>query len=348
MDNPYITVIELNTGAGGVSLGLKKVGDFENIVTVIDNKRAFETYAKNFRRSNIVLGDIADMDFTCYQEDAIDLIWASLPAEPYAVAGYNKLDKHDPRNTIFFNYCRIIREVIPKMFVFDAIKGLYTKDDGIVYEYMCMYMEKMGYVIEEKVLNAWDYDIAQKRERLIIVGVLKSEYEYRIENDVHFKFPEPSKKKKLVLRDVIGPGLVSYDPGDCASYSKEKKLVLKLVPPGGCWIDLPDDVKIEYMGKSINQKGKQRGGKRGVAKRLSWDEPAPTLIKSPVQKQTERCHPERTRPLTVYEYKLIQSFPETYKFSGSIVDQYKQIGSSMPPMLVKCIAESIKRYIFMI
>lgn len=72
------------------------------------------------------------------------------------------------------------------------------------------------------------------------------------------------------------------------------------------------------------------GGKTGMARRLSWDEPSLTLTCSPAQKQTERCHPEETRPLNVREYARIQSFPDSWIFSGSMSSQYKQIGNAVP------------------
>ena len=78
-----------------------------------------------------------------------------------------------------------------------------------------------------------------------------------------------------------------------------------------------------------------------MARRLSWDEPSLTLTCSPAQKQTERCHPEETRPLTVREYARIQSFADDWEFSGSIAQQYKQIGNAVPPQGVVELAKAI-------
>tara|TARA_B100001964_G_C13726705_1_gene376997 strand:- start:76 stop:438 length:363 start_codon:yes stop_codon:yes gene_type:complete len=72
------------------------------------------------------------------------------------------------------------------------------------------------------------------------------------------------------------------------------------------------------------------GGKTGMARRMSWNEPSLTLTCHPAQKQTERCHPEETRPFTVREYARIQSFPDEWKFAGKITSQYKQIGNAVP------------------
>ena len=85
------------------------------------------------------------------------------------------------------------------------------------------------------------------------------------------------------------------------------------------------------------------GGKTGMARRLSWDEPSLTLTCSPAQKQTEgcRCHPDETRPLTVREYARIQTFPDSWIFSGSLTSQYKQIGNAVPVNLAFAVGRSL-------
>jgi len=110
-----------------------------------------------------------------------------------------------------------------------------------------------------------------------------------------------------------------------------------LVPAGGYWRDLPTDIQKEYMKASFYH----TGGRTGMARRLSWDEPSLTLTCSPAQKQTERCHPEETRPLTIREYARIQTFPDNWKFTGSVTSQYKQIGNAVPVNLAFHIGNSI-------
>jgi DNA (cytosine-5)-methyltransferase 1 len=101
---------------------------------------------------------------------------------------------------------------------------------------------------------------------------------------------------------------------------------MELVSEGGYWRDLPDEIQREYMGGSYHL----GGGKTGMARRLAWDEPSLTLTCSPMQKQTERCHPEETRPLTVREYARVQTFPDSWEFAGPVSSQYKQIGNAVP------------------
>ena len=137
--------------------------------------------------------------------------------------------------------------------------------------------------------------------------------------------------------EYCNEGQVKNDEVKFVPESEKKKKVLKLVPPGGCWIDLPEEIQKEYMGKSYYS----GGGKRGMARRISWDEPCLTLTCSPSQKQTERCHPDETRPFTVREYARIQSFPDEWEFSGGIGEKYKQIGNAVPVELARNVGEEI-------
>ena len=98
-----------------------------------------------------------------------------------------------------------------------------------------------------------------------------------------------------------------------------------------------EEVAKEYMGKSYFS----GGGRRGMARRIAWDEPCLTLTTSPSQKQTERCHPDETRPFTVREYARIQSFPDSWNFAGSVGEQYKQIGNAVPAELARRIGLQI-------
>jgi DNA (cytosine-5)-methyltransferase 1 len=101
---------------------------------------------------------------------------------------------------------------------------------------------------------------------------------------------------------------------------------MELIPEGGYWRDLPLNLQKKYMAGSFEL----GGGKTGMARRLSWSEPSLTLTCNPAQKQTERCHPKETRPLTVREYARIQTFPDDWEFVGSTSSQYKQIGNAVP------------------
>jgi DNA (cytosine-5)-methyltransferase 1 len=179
--------------------------------------------------------------------------------------------------------------------------------------------------VNYKLLDASKYNVPQKRERVFIVGVLKS-------MNSSFEFPEESSTKK-VLKDVLYD--VPFSEG--AKYSEEKKALFRMIPQGGCWVHLPENLQKEYLGNSYNS----GGGKRGILYRLSMEKPSLTLLCTPSQKQTERCHPLEERPLTVREYARIQTFDDNYEFIGSINSQYKQIGNAVPVELAKYMGKSI-------
>lgn len=148
----------------------------------------------------------------------------------------------------------------------------------------------------------------------------------------------------MTLRDAFFKGEL-YDtdvpesPGQ--KYPEKKQKVMELVPMGGYWKDLPVEIQKEYMRGSFMLEG----GKTGMARRLSLNEPSLTLTCAPAQKQTERCHPTETRPLTIREYARIQTFPDDWQFSGSLSSQYKQIGNAVPVNLAYAIGRSLIRFL---
>ena len=218
----------------------------------------------------------------------------------------------------------------------NEIKTRYrVKEDyiGDTFEYIKELLENKveninEYEIYDKILNSNDYEVPQNRHRLIIVGVRKD-----IDIRKKYKFPIENEYKPI-LKDV----LLNCPSSDGYVYNKKKYDIMKLVPEGGCWVNLPVDIQKEYMKNSYYS----GGGKRGIARRLSMNKPSLTLTTSPCQKQTERCHPTETRPLQILEYAKIQTFPEGYKFSGNLAKQYKQIGNAVPVKLAEHIAKSIK------
>jgi site-specific DNA-cytosine methylase len=146
------------------------------------------------------------------------------------------------------------------------------------------------------------------------------------------------------LKDALKKGELfdcNVPKSEGSKYPKSKIDVLDLVPQKGYWRDLPLEIQKEFMGGSFHL----GGGKTGIARRIGWDEPCLTLTCCPAQKQTERCHPEETRPFTVREYARIQTFPDNWKFEGSVAQQYKQIGNAVPVNLGKEIGYSIVKFL---
>ena len=245
--------------------------------------------------------------------------------QSFSQAGLRKgLD--DPRGDLMMKFIEILNLINPKTFMIENVKGLLTHDDGDTIKKIIEALNKNNlYNISYKCLDASKYDVPQKRERVFIVGVLKS-------IPGTFAFPEESKTR-VVLKDVL------YDvpSSNGAKYSDEKKALFKMIPQGGCWVNLPEHLQREYLGNSFHS----GGGKRGILYRLSMEKPSLTLLCTPSQKQTERCHPLEERPLTIREYARIQTFDDTYEFIGGVSSQYKQIGNAVPVELAKHMGKSL-------
>jgi DNA (cytosine-5)-methyltransferase 1 len=328
------TSIELFAGAGGLALGFAKAG-FTHVMLNEFNHVACETLRNNRPDWNVIEGDVHEVDFTPWY-NKIDLLTGGFPCQAFSYAG-NKGGFEDARGTLFFEVARAVKEINPKVFVCENVKGLASHDNGKTLKVIKNVIRELGYtLVTPRVLEAIRYQVPQKRERIILVAIRNDLAPY-----VKFHWPAPYHRI-MTLRDAFfGGELYPCDvpTSEGAKYPKKKEEVLRMVPQGGDWRSLPDDVAQQYMGASYYL----GGGKTGMARRLSMDEPSLTLTCSPAQKQTERCHPIETRPLTVREYARIQTFPDEWQFAGSIAEQYKQIGNAVPVNLAWAVARSVIR-----
>ncbi len=322
-----IRVVELFAGAGGMALGLENAGLKSSLLVEID-KHAVATLRTNRPAWNVIHDDVANLNYTDLAQDQTisecDVVVGGFPCQAFSYAG-NKQGFADTRGTLFFEFARCIEALRPKIAIGENVRGLLRHDHGRTLKTMVKVLQDLGYNVAYHVLRAQYLDVAQKRERLIIVAV-------RADCDIPALFP---KEKDYVI--TLGEALDGVPESPGQTYSAAKRDVLALVPPGGYWRDLPDEVQRAYMKKSYHLSG----GKTGMARRLSFDEPSLTLTCSPAQKQTERCHPSETRPLTVREYARVQSFPDDWVFSGSISAQYKQIGNAVPVNLAFHVGRAI-------
>jgi len=328
------SVLELFAGAGGLAVGLEKAGLKCAALNEID-KWACQTLKKNRPNWNVLEGDIKDFNFNEYN-NKIDVVTGGFPCQAFSYAG-KKLGFADARGTLFYEFARVVKQVNPPICIGENVRGLLSHDNGKTLQGMISILDEIGYkVFPVQVLKAINYKVPQKRERLILVGVRK-------DIDIAYEYPKPYKKI-YHLKDALKKGeLYNCDvPVSVgAKYPNTKKAILDLVPQKGYWRDLPLELQKEFMGGSFYL----GGGKTGIARRIGWDEPCLTLTCSPAQKQTERCHPEETRPFTVREYARIQTFPDDWIFEGSIAQQYKQIGNAVPVNLATEVGYSIIKFL---
>lgn len=325
--------IELFAGAGGLALGIERAG-FHTIGLIEFDKAAADTLAYNRPNWRVIHDDIANiscLDLEKYfdiKKGELDLLSGGAPCQAFSYAG-KRLGLEDARGTLFYHYAKFLEQLQPKMFLFENVRGLLTHDKGRTFDTIRNIFESEGYAIQKDILNAWDYGVAQKRERLIVIGIRND-----LVDKIKFQFPVKHSYKP-VLRDI----LLDCPKSEGALYSEYKRKIFELVPPGGYWRDIPQEVAREYM-KSCWE---MEGGRTGILRRLSLDEPSLTVLTSPSQKQTDRCHPLEARPFTIRENARCQSFPDDWRFCGSIGQQYRQVGNAVPVQLAYEIGVKIKQ-----
>lgn len=325
------STIELFAGAGGLALGVEMAG--LNTLGLIEfDKNAADTLKKNRPNWNIINDDIANIscldleEYFHIKKGELDLLSGGAPCQAFSYAG-KRLGLEDARGTLFYHYAVFLQKLQPKMFLFENVRGLLTHDHGKTYTTMLDIFANEGYSIDKKVLNAWDYGAPQKRERLITVGIRND-----LAGKTEYSFPKPHDYRPL-LKDVLldcpkSPGI---------PYGEKKRKIFELVPAGGYWRNIDPEIARDYMKSCWNMEG----GRTGILRRMSLEEPSLAVLTSPSQKQTERCHPLEARPFTVRENARCQTFPDDWEFCGNISSQYKQVGNAVPVSLAYDIASEI-------
>jgi DNA (cytosine-5)-methyltransferase 1 len=327
-------VLELFAGAGGLAVGMEMAGLKCVALNEID-KWACQTLRKNRPQWKVLEGDIKSFNFSEYH-NKVDVVTGGFPCQAFSYAG-KKLGLADARGTLFYEFARVVQQVNPLICIGENVRGLLSHEGGKTLNGMISILDEIGYnVVPVDILKAVNYKVPQKRERLILVGIRK---------DINIKYEYPKPDKKIyTLKDALKKGELfnsNVPKSTGAKYPKSKIDVLDLVPPKGYWRDLPIRIQKKFMGGSFYL----GGGKTGMARRIGWDEPCLTLTCSPAQKQTERCHPDETRPFTVREYARIQTFPDDWNFQGSMAQQYKQIGNAVPVNLGREVGYSIVKFL---
>lgn len=327
-----LKVIELFAGAGGLALGIEQAG-FETIGLIEIDKAASDTLRCNRPNWRVINEDVEKIspldleDYFSIKKGELDLLSGGAPCQSFSYAG-KRLGLQDARGTLFYHYAVFLQKLQPKMFLFENVRGLLSHDKGQTINNMLDIFKEQGYTVQKKVLNAWDYGVPQKRERLILIGIRND-----LVDKIEFDFPIQHKYKP-VLRDI----LLDCPKSEGSKYSESKTEIFELVPPGGYWRDIPKDIAKEYMKSCWHMEG----GRTGILRRLSLDEPSLTVLTSPSQKQTDRCHPLEARPFTIRENARCQSFPDDWVFCGSVGQQYKQVGNAVPVKLAYEIAVKIR------
>lgn len=293
----------------------------------------------------------------------LDLLVGGPPCQAFSTAG-KRQSVEDPRGTLLWQFLKYVEVFQPKVFLMENVRGLISaalkhrpiaerpekggkplseeEKPGSVIRLFAKDLQNLNdskYHMDVFEVNSVNYGAPQIRERVLFVG---NRFNRQIEfpNPTHGQangvsnsvqndlFSEAVELKPWsTLRDAIGN--LNEESPEVLDFSPRKKSYLQLVPEGGNWRTLPEDVQKESMGRAYYAKG----GRSGWWRRLTYDLPCPTLVTMPNHASTSICHPKETRALSVKEYARIQEFPENWEFAGSTSKKYTQIGNAVPTRL---------------
>ena len=350
------------SGAMGLDLGLEKSG-FEILLSCEIDNACRKTILKN-KPQIALIDDINKYNANDVRElaslapnDDIDLVVGGPPCQAFSTAGKRKgLD--DERGNVFLKYLDLAIELAPKFIVIENVRGLLSaplkhrphnqrgnglpaltpeEEKGGVLFYVIQKLRKAGYGVSFNLYNSANFGTPQKRERIVVVCSRDGKkLPYLVptnsENQL-FNLPKWRSFKEAMNGSKI-------DKHHHLEFPEKRLKYYRKLKAGQYWKHLPLELQKEALGKSYYA----GGGKTGFLRRLSWDDPSPTLVTHPAMPATDLAHPTEDRPLSVEEYKKIQEFPDSWQIEGSLIEQYKQIGNAVPRSLGTAIGKLLIDY----
>lgn len=355
------SVISLFSGALGLDLGLEAAG-FEVRVAVECNRFAVETIKANRPDLPLIPEKLEDATVNDILKAAglkvgeATLVTGGPSCQPFSTAG-RRGSVDDPRGVMFHEFLRVVSEARPKFFVMENVRGVMSaaikhrqlkdrgpgtaqlapeEELGSAFVEILKALKRTGYFIVFGLVNAANYGVPQTRHRLLFIGS-RDGHPVSLPKCTHHEKGEDGLPRWRTLSDAL------KDLDDAAPEYHEltprNKKFLSLVPEGGNWRDLP----VELQKEALRGAYTSWGGRSGFFRRLSMNEPAPSLTTCPDGRATMVCHPRKLRPLSVAEYARVQQFPDGWQFAGGIPQKYIQIGNAVPCGLGTAVGQMIKK-----
>lgn len=362
--------LEIFSGTGGLAKGLELAG-FEHVGFVEFNKHACNSLRLNFESEKVFHGDIKDYDFSSLKN--VDIVAGGPPCQPFSLGGKHKA--HDDNRDMFPFAIKAIENLRPKAFIFENVKGLLRKSFSEYFEYIILRLtfpnltfdgnqdwklhlnqlrkekkdthQGVTYDVSFKLINAADYGVPQVRERVIIVGV-------RSDLNKKWSFPESTHSQDKLLWE-------QYVTGDYWKEHKTKPLVndkvsQKLIknfgmfpPQGERWVTVRDALKnvpLPYLNHGIEDHIFKDGARIYPGHTGSYiDSPSKTLKAGahgvPGGENMIRNEDGTVRYFTVYEGKILQTFPNDFLVTGAWGEAMRQIGNAVPVLLANKIGSHL-------
>lgn len=330
-----LKVIDIFSGCGGLSLGFEQTGQFEVVCAVDIWDTALKTLKLNHPNTKTIcrpIQELTDEEILAIKNQfgEIEVIVGGPPCQGFSLAG--KRSELDPRNQLWQEFVRFIKIVEPNWFVFENVFGLLSMKDEKgqkISDLIINSFKEIGYFVEINNISAKNFNVPQDRKRIVIIGSRQK---------ISLKLKPTTKDKYKTVRDAIGD-LQSLNSGE-ASKSDKLHFAMKHNPRHIDWLQPVPEGDTAHNYKEIT--GMKVRGYSTTYKRIWWDRPSPAITTcfSSISSQNN-VHPTDTRALSIREAMRLQTFPDSFVFSGSHKDIRVQIGNAVPPELGRQIAIQI-------
>lgn len=315
------TIISLFAGAGGSSLGYSMAG-FRELLAVEWDKNAVETFKMNFPDIPVYFGDICNLSvneclqITKLKSRELDILDGSPPCQGFSTAGKRIMD--DSRNQLFREYIRLLRGLMPKVFIMENVSGMVKGKMKLIFTEIMRELKASGYKVSARLMNMMYFNVPQSRERIIFIGVRE---------DLGIKPSYPKVAGRPILVKEAFYKLPDFNKEELYWKGKKGLEIIRNMRPG-------EDGSISSERISGN------GNKWFNLRRISYDLPGQTITKA--SGGSSLIHPIEDRILGLPEYKRLSSFPDSFQFIGNKYNFKARIGNSVPPLFMQAIALHIK------
>lgn len=347
-------VIDLFSGCGGISKGFENTGRV-NLVGAIDfDQAACNTYKLNFPNAKVICGDINQISVESTGFKDIDIIIGGPPCQGFSRLNYWDKDRdNDPRNKLFYQYLRFVEELQPNALLIENVKNVLVAKNGYVPQNVKRFLEEIGYEVSYSIVCAADFGVPQNRFRAIFVA-LKKEYG-KFDFDSLNKYKKAKVTTAEAISDIasIEEAAMTFEQGTIFSLGKPEsdyqrlmqapdgklhnhmiyypasnvQTMMTFVPEGGNWRCVPKEMfKSERTNRYTN-----------YLRRLKRDEPSITIDTG----HNVYFHYTFNRVPTIRESARIQSFPDSFIFTGGKGQQFRQVGNAVPPLMAEALAKAI-------
>lgn len=346
--------IELFAGAGGMATGAVMAG-IDVRLAVESDPYAAQTYLANHKRTTVVVDEIQNIkEFRFERNDEPVVLFGGPPCQGYSYSNRITRSNENPKNWLFKEFIRSMKLVNPDWVVIENVPGLKRMDNGFFLKTICEDLKELNYTPNFKILNAADFGVPQKRERIFIVASKHGvAFDFPIGGfvdnhvtvaDALFDLPELQNgsmqdrlRYKTKPNSVFAKKLRGNKKIVSQNYvSKNSETVVeryKHIDQGGNWQDIPIELMANYKDYTRCHSS--------IYRRLAENEPSIIIAN---YRKSMIIHPTENRGLSVREAARLQSFPDHYEFVGSLDQKQQQVGNAVPPLLAQAIFTQLNNY----